>query len=909
MSNITVILWSVFYLIVLFGIGYYAEYRSSKHKSIINNPYIYALSLAVYCTAWTFFGSVGRATTTGVEYLYIYLGPAIMAPLFWILLRKIIRISKTQRITSIADFISTRYGKNISLGVVVTLLSVIGIIPYIAIQLKAISSSIEIVTSTTHVIQNSFNVFSDNTFYIAIGLSIFVILFGTRSVDATEKHEGMVAAVAFESIIKIIAFTVAGVFVTYFLFNGFGEVLKRSEELPTYQQLFVVQDNKMYIQMFAMMMLSMLAVLFLPRQFQISVVENMQEQHLNKAMWLFPLYLLIINLFVVPIAFGGSVIFNGQNINADTYVLALPIKAHQPWLVTMVYIGGFSAASSMIIVETIALSTMISNHIVMPLLLFLSSFSKLNFEKFFRLIVISSRRISIVVIILMAYLYDRTVAEKYSLVSIGLVSFTAVAQFAPAVILGIYWKQANKNAALIAILIGFAVWFYTLVVPYIVGAGFLDDSILKNGLFGLSYLKPLELFGMSGFDTITHGFFWSIFFNSIFFIGVSLFSNRNTEEIYQAEMFVDIFKHSTQSAEGSVVWKGTAFIPDITSLLYNFIGKQRTDHLLAGYARRHKVNFSQSGKADPMLVSFAERVLAGAIGSASARIMVKNVVKEEELSIDEVLKILRESQVVKETNKELRRKSQELSKATEELRIANQQLKQIDEMKDEFLYTVTHELRTPLTSIRALSEIVHDNPDIPDPEKNVYLASIIKETERLSHLITQVLNLERYESGRTQLNLSGIELGALLYEIEDSARQLLKEKKLQIHFNIQALMPLLEGDIDLLTQVFYNLTSNAIKHAKKNIQIEATYHDNIYRISIKDDGEGISTELHELVFDKFFQAKNQTLKKPEGSGLGLAICKRIVEMHQGKIWIENQINGGANFIVEIPHSIMTNKIE
>jgi len=302
-------------------------------------------------------------------------------------------------------------------------------------------------------------------------------------------------------------------------------------------------------------------------------------------------------------------------------------------------------------------------------------------------------------------------------------------------------------------------------------------------------------------------------------------------------------------------------------------------------------------------------VLAGAIGSASARIMVKNVVKEEELSIDEVLKILRESQVMKETNKELRRKSIELSKATEELRIANQQLKQIDEMKDEFLYTVTHELRTPLTSIRALSEIVHDNPDIPDPEKNVYLESIIKETERLSHLITQVLNLERYESGRTQLNLTGIELGSLLYDIEDSARQLLKEKKLEIHFNIQALMPLLEADIDLLTQVFYNLTSNAIKHARKNIQVEASYQDNFYRISIKDDGDGIPVELHELVFDKFFQAKNQTLKKPEGSGLGLAICKRIIEMHQGKIWIANEQNGGANFIVEIPHTLMTSKFE
>ena len=907
MSNYLVIICSVLYLLLLFGVGYYAEFRSSNKKSIINNPYIYALSLAVYCTAWTFFGSVGRATTTGIEFLYIYLGPTLMAPLFIIVLKKIIRISKTQRITSIADFISTRYGKNISLGIIVTLLCVIGIIPYIAIQLKAISSSIEIVTGSPRAIGSGINIFKDYTLYIAIGLSVFVIFFGTRSVDATEKHEGMVAAVAFESIIKLISFIVAGLFVTYFLFNGFGDVMSRAAQLPSLKKLFTIHDSNMYVQMFAVMFLSMLAVLFLPRQFQIAVVENVQEQHLNKAMWLFPLYLFVINIFVIPIAFGGSIIFQGTHVNADTYVLALPLQAHKTWLTAMVYIGGFSAASSMIIVETIALSTMISNNIVMPSLLSLSSSFKQNLDNNIRSFIINSRRLSIIIIILLAYIYDRTIAEKYSLVSIGLVSFTAVAQFAPAIIGGIYWKRGNKNAALTGIVIGFIVWFYTLAVPFISGAGIIGDSILKEGLFHLSFLKPLALFGMDGFDTITHGFFWSIFFNTLTYIGISLFTERKSQEIFQAEMFVDVYKHAAQPITGSVIWKGTAYIPDLKTLLYNFIGTERTNQLLQGYARRHNINLNESVKAEPALVNFAERMLAGAIGSASARIMVKNVVQEEELSIDEVLNILRESQLMKETNKELRRKSIELSKATEELRIANHQLKQIDEMKDEFLYTVTHELRTPLTSVRALSEIVHDNPDIPNEQKNEYLEAIIKETERLSHLITQVLNLERYESGRSKLNLSAIDIAEVLYKIEESAKQLLKEKKLQLHFNIQTFMPLFEGDIDLLTQVFYNLTSNAIKHAKKNIQINASYHDNVYRISVLDDGEGISKELHELIFDKFFQAKNQTLKKPEGSGLGLAICKRIVEMHHGKIWVESKEGSGADFIVEIPHqTIYTN---
>jgi Na+/proline symporter/signal transduction histidine kinase len=903
MSSYLIIISSVLYLLLLFGVGYYAELRSAKQKSLINNPYIYALSLAVYCTAWTFYGSVGRATTTGIEYLYIYLGPTIMAPLFWVVLRKIIRISKTQRITSIADFISTRFGKNISLGIVVTLLCVIGIIPYIAIQLKAISSSIDIVAGNNHSNSTAYHLLKDSTLYISIGLSVFVIFFGTRNVDATEKHEGMVAAIAFESIIKIIAFIIAGVFVTYFLFNGFGDIVNKAASISTLKKLFTIQGSYTYFQVFSTMILSMLAVLFLPRQFQVAVVENVQEQHLSKAVWLFPLYLFIINIFVLPIAFGGTILLPG-NINADTYVLELPMQSHHNWLTLIVYIGGFSAASSMIIVETIALSTMISNNIVMPLFLSLEPVKEKIGNSLSRF-VIGSRRISIVVIIFLAYLYDRTVAEKYSLVSIGMVSFAAVAQFAPAIIGGIYWKKATKHAALTGILVGFLMWFYTLVVPSIVGAGLLDQSILQEGLFHQWFLRPNALFGLEGLDTLTHGFFWSLFLNTAIFIGVSLFTERSSQEIYQAEMFVEAFKHSVISTGGSVIWKGTAYMPDIKTLLSNFIGEKRASQLLQNYASRRNISWSESGKADPAMVNFAERVLAGSIGSASARIMVKSVVKEEELSIDEVLNILRESQLMKESNKELRKKSAELSKATDELKKVNEQLKQMDEMKDEFLYTVTHELRTPLTSVRALSEIVHDNPDLPDEQKNEYLSAIMKETIRLSHLITQVLNLERYESGRTKLNYSNIDFAALLAETIASSKPLLKEKDLILHRQITEGMPICKGDKDLLNQVLYNLTSNAIKYAKKEITVTVDFINNVYRISVKDDGPGIAAEVHELIFDKFFQAKNQTLKKPEGSGLGLAICKRIIEMHHGKIWVESEEDKGAEFIVEIPFDTNT----
>ena len=899
MSNIIIILSSVLYLLSLFAVGYYAEVRAKLKKSVINNPYIYSLSLAVFCTAWTFFGSVGRATVTGVEFLFIYIGPTLLAPLFIVFLRKIIRISKTQRITSIADFISTRYGKNISLGVIVTLLCVLGIIPYIAIQLKAISSSIEILNGSINHSNNNFNILKDTTFYIAMGLAAFVILFGTRTIDATEKHEGMVAAIAFESIIKLIAFISAGLFVTYFLFNGFGDIMQKAAADNHLKQLLTFKGGNMYFQTFSLMFLSMMAVLFLPRQFHLSVVENVHENHVIKATWLFPLYLFVINIFVIPIAFGGSLIFHNQNINPDTYVLALPMHSGNKLLALLVYIGGFSAASSMIIVETIALGIMISNQIVMPLLLVLKRIN-INLDKNLSTILLFNRRVSIVAIIFFAYLYDKVIAEKYSLVSIGLISFAAVAQFAPCIIGGIYWKQANKKGAVAGILIGFTVWFYTLIFPSITGSFF--DAVNHHGLFGMSMLKPTALFGLDGLDIVTHGFFWSMFFNSIAFIGISLMTEKETDEFYQAEMFVDVFKYSLQSAEDSTAWKGTAYIRDLKALLNNFIGTERTEAILTNYAKKKNITINTNAKANPALVNFSERILAGAIGSASARIMVKSVVKEEELSMIEVLKILHESQMMKETNKELRKKSNELQKATDQLQKANDQLKHIDELKDEFLYTVTHELRTPLTSIRALSEIVHDNPDLPDEMKNEYLGAVIKETQRLSYLITQVLNLERYESGRTKLNISHVDITALLYNTADRVKSLISEKGIRMEFNIPFNIPSVKGDEDLLNQVFYNLISNAVKHAETIITISVQCTVETMLIQVMDDGKGISPEVHELIFDKFFQAKNQTLKKPEGSGLGLAICKRIVEMHNGKIWVESELDKGAIFKVEIPIS-------
>jgi len=900
MNNWLVIGGALFYLCLLFAVAYYAEYRQRKNRSLINNPYVYALSLAVYCTAWTYYGSVGQASTRGIEFLAVYIGPTITAALFWPVLRKIIRICKTQRINSLADFISTRYGKNFSLAVLVTVLCMIGIIPYIALQLKAISSSMHILSGTTpHT--GLIGILQDNTLYIAIALAAFIILFGTRSIDASEKHEGLVAAVAFESIIKLLAFLAAGIFVTFGLFNGFGDIFTKAAANEDLARLFRFNGEGAYTTWTGLVMLSMLAVVFLPRQFQLGVVENVQENHLKKAIWLFPLYLFLITLFVLPIAFGGKLLMGNTGVNADTYVLALPLEHGAGLLSLFIFIGGFSAASSMIIVETIAISTMMSNNIATPLLLNTRKF-KTKGDGQLTNPILNIRRFSIFLIIALAFLYDKLVAQHFTLVSIGMVSFAAVSQLAPAVLGGIYWKYASQKGAMSGILTGFAIWLYTAVIPSMASAGFIHMSVIEQGPWGIGWLRPLSLFGMEGMDSVTHCFFWSMFFNVLVFVTVSLNSHRSAREIYQSEIFVDIFRHSGPG-DTHAVWKGTAYLPDLNSLLANFLGKERAEKIIISYAARHKISL-ESKKADPRLVTFSEKVLSGVIGSASARIMVSSVTKEEELKINEVMHILRESQQMIELNKELRRKSGELQKATEQLTLVNAQLKDMDEVKDEFLYTVTHELRTPLTSIRAMAELVHDNDDMEEEQRQEFLSGIIKETERLSHLITQVLNLERYESGRQHLNLTPVLLNTLINDSIRSVTGMALEKKISIEKQIPDSMFILRCDADLVQQVMNNLLSNAIKFVDEGtgrIQVGIFSSEDELQVWVEDNGKGIDRELHELIFDKFFQARNQTLKKPQGSGLGLAICKKIVEMHQGKIWVESEEGKGSRFIFTLPN--------
>jgi signal transduction histidine kinase len=553
-----------------------------------------------------------------------------------------------------------------------------------------------------------------------------------------------------------------------------------------------------------------------------------------------------------------------------------------------------SAATGMVIVETIALSTMICNNLVMPALLRMKVF-KLYDSTDLSSWLIAIRHASIVMIIVLGYIYFHLTADFYTLVSIGLTSFAAVAQFAPALLGGIYWKGGTRMGALCGLTAGFAVWFYTLPLPALAEAGLLPAEFITRGPWGLAWLKPSSLFGLQGFDRISHAVFWTLLVNGVTYIAVSLMSRPTALEHTQAAMFVDVFRFS-QNADASLVWRGTALIPDLTSLLERFLGKEGTSEALSGYARARGIDWSHSLNADSGFVTHVEKVLAGAIGSASARVMVASVVKEEPLGIREVMGILDETQRVIIY-------SRELEKATSELRAANERLQELDRLKDDFISTVSHELRTPLTSIHALAEIMRDYPETELKERKNFLDIMINEIQRLSRLINQVLDFQKIESGGLAWQQATINLSNLVHEAINATRQLVAEKQIRLHVHIPGEVPPVSGDRDQLIQALINLISNAVKFCEADtgrIDITILQRRNQVEVMVQDNGIGIRQEDQGAIFEQFRQIYHHKRGRPSGSGLGLAITKRIIEHHGGHIEVQSEVGRGARFSFTLP---------
>jgi Na+/proline symporter/signal transduction histidine kinase len=632
------------YLLLLFSVAYFAERKELQGKSLVSNPYIYSLSLAVYCTSWTFYGSVGKAANAGLSFLTIYIGPTLMAALWWLVLRKIVYLSRENRITTISDFISSRYGKSIGLSVLVTIVAVVGITPYLGLQLKAVMTSFALMSGRPE--SGHFT-----GAFISLLLGVFAVIFGARRLDASERHGGLVFAVAFESAIKLVSFLLVGFFVTYGLFHGFGDIFGKIQQGPYAAVMKIGKGSPVgFSQWISLTFLSMMAIMFLPRQFHVAVVENYSVDHIKKAMWLFPLYLFLINIFVLPIACGGLLLGDLPSV-ADYFVLSIPMHYGHPLLAIIVFIGGFSAATAMIIVESIALSTMVMNSFVVPTLWDLSAITN------FHAVILNIKRLVILGCVFLGYTFAIYLGQVDTLVDIGLKSFEAVTIFAPSILLGLYWKGGNKKGAIAGILAGFGIWIYTLLIPALMRAGIIQKGDLMESIFSSTIFNPTALFGLQGLDRWSHSLFWGLFLNICFYVGVSLLTRQSDDETHQAIVFVDSF---------SPLHLGPVYRPsgiaEVEDILGQYIGPDEARDVVDGFLKKHGLTRpSLSGEWLIKLREEAERVLSGAMGPSISTLVFQDRMV---LTHDEAMRV---SDSIQHISRSLRLSRQELAEANRQL--------------------------------------------------------------------------------------------------------------------------------------------------------------------------------------------------------------------------------------------------
>ncbi|PWC75248.1 sensor histidine kinase [Azospirillum sp. TSH64] len=907
-----VLIAALVYLSALFAIAHWADRREAAGRSVIASPTVFALSLGVYCTTWTFYGSVGRAATLGIGFLPVYLGPTLLMLLAPLLLRKILRIAKAQRITSIADFLASRYGHSPLLGGLVALTATVGVTPYIALQLKAVAVSFDALTGGG--LGAPTEPFLDQGFLIAAVMALFAIVFGARQIDAAEHHPGMVAAIALESLVKLVAFLAVGIFVVWGLHGGLASLFAAAAARPDLARLMgseaalghAASGGGPWGAWVATTILSAAAMLCLPRQFQVMVIESTDERHLDRAIWLFPLYLLLINLFVLPVTLSGLLTFGG-GMDPDLFMVALPLNGGAGWLALLAFLGGLSAAAGMIVVETVALSTMLCNDLVMPILLRTRPRALARSADLAPLL-LAVRRIAIVAILLFGYGYFRLAGSAYALVSIGLISFAAVAQFAPALIGGLYWRGATRRGAIGGVAAGALVWAYTLLLPSFARSGWLPSGFITEGPWGIAALRPYALFGLEGWDSLAHSLFWTALANIGAYVGLSLFDRQGAAERVQATAFVDVFHSApdvaTPRREAPPDWRSAASVGDLTRVVARFLGPQRAGRAFDGA--------DPDEPAGPDRLRLAERLLAGAIGGASARVALASSVSAGAVEAAELLRMLDETSDVIAHSRALERKTAELERATDALRAANERLTELDRLKDDFLSTVTHELRTPLTSIRALSEILHDDPELDSEQRQEFLAVIIKESERLTRLINQVLDMAKIEAGALDWRIGTIDAGQALAEAVVATEALFRERGIALSVDIPERLPPVRGDVDRVIQVVVNLLSNAAKFTPPGgrTRLVARLADGVLRVAVIDSGPGVPAKDRDLVFDRFRQSGDALTGKPAGTGLGLAIAKRIVEHLGGRIGVEDAPDGpvaesatGASFWFTLPLAV------
>jgi Na+/proline symporter/nitrogen-specific signal transduction histidine kinase len=876
------------YVAILFGVAFAGDRRARRDPAgWLSSPLVYTLSISIYCTSWTFYGAVGSAVTGGMEFIAIYLGPTIVFAGWWVFLRKLVTVGRVHHTTSIADLISARFGKNPALGAIITLMALVATAPYIALQLKALTASFQVVTFPEGAVAAAGQQIEPDyaiAFWLAAGLCVFSIMFGVRNIDVNERHHGVIAAIALEAVVKLAALIAIGLWVVFGLADVPGSLFA---DAPVSLLNAEATFGSRWI---ALCFLAGAAVICLPRQFQVTVVENSSEGQIRTASWLFPLYLFLICLFVLPIAIAGlSRLPAGSG--ADLYVLTLPLAFDQNTLGLLAFLGGFSSATSMVIVSSIALSTMVSNHVVMPLALrsLLPAASAQSVRGF----ILGTRRASIVFIVFLGFLYFRLSGTSDALAAIGLISFCGVAQFLPSLVGGLYWRTATAVGAIAGLAGGFLVWSYTLFLPSFEGFFLMPAAIIENGPFGWTWLKPYALFGLDQFDPLVHATLWSLGINVALFVVVSMLTEPTPLARLQSTLFIDVFRRQTES-ELRVI-RRTARVSELRQVADRVLGPAAAVQLFESDGKNRTVIASDE------LISEVEQRLAANVGAASARSLISRVVTNETIGVEELKRLAGEAEQIRAYSAELEQKSHQMEATAAKLARANERLREVDIQKDEFLSQVSHEVRTPMASIRSFSDILLNNRDMEESEKLRFLGIIQIESLRLTRLLDGILDVHQMESGQPAWETEVFDPETAIDQAIESCEALARTAGVTVKRPRRARGAKIAGDRDRLAQVFINLVSNAVKYntdPKPLVTVSSSLRKGVYEARVTDNGPGIQPTERERIFLKFVRGP---MPRRSGAGLGLAISRQIIERFGGDLSLaDSTALRGAEFVVRIP---------
>ena len=876
------------YVALLFLVAFAADRQAARNAGgWLRSPWIYTLSLSIYCTGWTFYGAVGYAARSGMEYVTIYLGPTLVMVGWWWVLRRLVEIGRSQRITSIADLISSRYGKSIPLGVLVTLMAVTTATPYIALQLQSVTLSFSVFAENGGRAWEAADV-SAAAIWVTVGLAIFTVLFGTRNLDVNERHHGIVMAIAVEAVVKLAALLAVGIFVVWGIAGGLGPMMAQINAAPVDAWQF---NTDRWI---SLIFLSGAAFLCLPRMFQVLVVENADVRHLHVASWAFPVYLMLMSLFVMPIAVVGLDLMPA-GANPDLFVLTLPLSQGREGLAMFSFLGGFSSATSMVIVATIALATMVSNNIVVPLWLRVGRNDAVMMSGDVRKLTVMSRRLSIAGILALGFLYYRLSGGGTALAAIGLVSFSGVVQLLPAMLGGIFWRGATRVGAAAGLLTGFAIWVWCLFLPSFGVGAVLPAQVMAEGPWGIGWLRPEALFGIGGLDPMVHGLFWSMFLNALAFFAGSVASFPTPLERVQGAQFVNEFD---QPGDSRTWAHNTAGAEDLLIMAQRIMGASQAQTIFQAEAARQGLD-GYLPDVTPAFIDRLERELAGSVGAATAHAMLSQLTGTAGVTVDDLIAVADEAAQILEYSTKLEAKSAEQERTARALRDANTKLTALSVQKDAFLSQISHELRTPMTSIRAFSEILREG-DMAASEIAHFAGIIQDEAQRLTRLLDDLLDLAVLENGQVTLHIQSGDLPALIDRAIASAG--LRETQLKVVRRYARGPQPVETDLDRLVQVFINVIANAAKYcdaAAPELRIETRSVGGRTVVDFIDNGSGIDRANQQVIFEKFSRLTDHS--RAGGAGLGLAICREIMERLGGAItYLPGQ--GGAAFRVVLPQS-------